>query len=305
MGTFRHTISQMKPHVTTRRWYSCGREVSTAAPKTPEMARFRGGMFGPDTVTWRVNRELALLLGGGRALLLQVAHPLVAAGVAEHSDYREDPWGRLFRTLDLTTRVAFGSARSSRSAADRIWAVHGGVHGTASNGAHYDARDPDLLTWVWATLVDTTLLVYRRWVDRLDGPDLARYHAEQVRFAEAFGIPAGHAPATPEAFREYWELMLADELHVTDEARDVADATFRPHVPLPLRPAFAAYAQLTAGLLPPSLREGYGVDWGPRRERGLDAAAATSRAVLKLVPTPLRTFPEARRARRRSRGQRR
>jgi uncharacterized protein (DUF2236 family) len=99
--------------------------------------------------------------------------------------------------------------------------------------------------------------------------------------------------------------MLAHELRVTDEARDVADATFRPRVPLPLRPAFAAYAQLAAGLLPPSLREGYGVEWGPRRERALDAAAAASRALLTLVPTPLRTFPEARRARHRSNAQRR
>src|SRR5881397_56153 len=87
------------------------------------------GLFGPGSLTWRVNREGALLLGGGRALLLQVAHPLVAAGVAQHSNYREDPWGRLYRTLDLTTKIVFGSTAVAEEAAGRIRHVHQRVHG--------------------------------------------------------------------------------------------------------------------------------------------------------------------------------
>lgn len=256
-------------------------------------------MFGPGSVTWRVNRELVLLLGGGRALLLQVAHPLVAAGVAEHSDYRRDPWGRLLRTLRLTTAVAFADPEGSRGAAAKIWATHGAVTGTAPDGRSYDARDPELLLWVWATLLDSSLLVHGRWVGDLDPGELTRYHREQARFATAFGVPEELAPATPEAFRAYWERMLARELCVTEAARDVARHTLRPPAPAPLRPLFAVYAGLTAGLLPPGVRAAYGLDWGPRRERALGASAAAARRALPLVPGPLRQFPEARRAARR------
>ena len=186
------------------------------------------GLFGPGTVTWTVNRELVLLAGGGRALLLQVAHPLVAAGVEQHSDYRRDPWGRLYRTLDLTTKIAFGDAEVARRAADRVRGTHGRVHGVSAEGMPYDARDPALLTWVWATLVDTALLVYQRAVRPLAPGELARYHAEQVRFAEAFGVPPGYAPADPAAFRAYWERMVAEELRVTAAARAVARSTLSP-----------------------------------------------------------------------------
>src|SRR5919201_1926980 len=106
------------------------------------------GLYGPGDVTWRVNREMVLLAGGGRALLLQVAHPRVAAGVAQHSDYREDPWGRLFRTLDLTTRIVFGDRDASRQASRRLKQVHGRVHGVTKEpggrypvGTQYDARN--------------------------------------------------------------------------------------------------------------------------------------------------------------------
>jgi uncharacterized protein (DUF2236 family) len=253
-------------------------------------------VFGPGTATWRVNRELALLLGGGRALLLQVAHPLVAAGVAEHSDYRRDPWGRLLRTLRLTTAVAFADPAGSERAAARIRARHARVTGTAPDGTGYDARDPALLLWVWATLLDSSLLLHRLCVGPLADGELEAYHREQVRFAGAFGVPEEAVPATPAAFAAYWGRMLAGELRITDAARDVARHTLRPPAPAPLRPAFAAYAQLTAGLLPPSVRAGYGLEWGPRRARALAAASAVSRRALPLVPGPLRFFPEARRA---------
>jgi len=259
------------------------------------------GLFGPATVTWTVNRELVLLAGGGRALLLQVAHPLVAAGVEQHSDYRRDPWGRLYRTLDLTTKIAFGDEETARRAAARVWGTHGRVHGTADNGTPYDAREPALLTWVWATLVDTALLVYQRAVRPLAADELARYHAEQVRFAEAFGVPAGAAPATPEAFREYWERMIAEELCVTDAARAVARSTVSPPgLPLPARVPFRLLGVVTAGLLPPTVREDYGFDWGTRRGRAMGASARVVRTLLPLVPKPAREFPAARRASRRA-----
>lgn len=259
-------------------------------------------MFGPGTVTWRVNREGVLLAGGGRALLLQVAHPLVAAGVAAHSDYDRHPWRRLERTLSVTTAIVFGDPVESRRASERLWAVHGRVDGTAAGGTPYRARDPDLLLWVWATLVDSSLLVYRRCVGELGGEDLARYHAEQVAFAEACGVPAGMAPADPESFAAYWERMLTGELRVGEDARRIAAGVLRPASPPPLPAVLRPPIELlTAGLLPPGVRAAYGLTWSPGRERALDAALAAVRAGRALTPPSLRWFPAARRAARRER----
>src|SRR3954447_16634607 len=174
------------------------------------------GLFGPDSLTWRVNSQGVLLFGGGTALILQVAHPLVAAGVSQHSGYREDPWGRLYRTLDVTTRIVFGDARASRAAARELRAVHARVRGVADDGTPYDARDPDLLLWVWATLVDTSILVYTRYVRPLSAGDLDRYCAERRRFGQAVGIPAGRFPEGHAGLSEYVALMVERELRVTE-----------------------------------------------------------------------------------------
>src|SRR5919199_1643452 len=129
------------------------------------------GYFGPGSVTWRVNREGVLLVGGGAALVLQVAHPLVAAGVAQHSNYREDPWGRLYRTLDITTRIVFGSTRTAEGAAAQLREMHGRIRGASASGGgrypagtRYSARNPELVMWVHATLVRTSLDVYQLYV---------------------------------------------------------------------------------------------------------------------------------------------
>jgi uncharacterized protein (DUF2236 family) len=263
----------------------------------------RKGLYGPDDVTWRVNREMILLAGGGRALLLQVAHPLVAAGVAQHSSYREEPWARLVRTLDVTTRIVFGDARTSRQAARGLQAAHRRVRGMADDGTPYDARDPRLLLWVWATLVETSLAIYTRYVAALTDQEVERYYAEQQRFGQATGIPPERFPATYADFVAYFERMVARELRVTDAARDVADSVLRPRVPVPLRPAAWPASELlnlvTVGLLPAPLREAYGLDWGRRRAAMLAVSTAAVRRLLPLLPSLMRQFPPARSAGRR------
>jgi uncharacterized protein (DUF2236 family) len=259
------------------------------------------GLFGPGTMTWRVNREAVLLAGGGRALLLQVAHPSVAAGVEQHSDYDTDPWGRLYRTLDLVTRITFGDTATSDKAARRLRGAHARVNGTRADGAAYDARDPDLLLWVWATLVESSLLVYTRYVGRLSREEVERYYAEQQRFAVACGVPDGHWPATHADFTAYYERMIADVLHVTDDSRRVAKAVISPDLPRPVRPVFDVLNLVTVGLLPPSLREQYRLSWGPNRERLLNASAVAVRRTLPLLPKLVREFPPARAADRRLR----
>jgi uncharacterized protein (DUF2236 family) len=268
------------------------------------------GLFGPETLTWRINRENVLVLGGGAALILQVAHPLVAAGVAEHSNYREDPWGRLYRTLDLTTKIVFGSKEEAAEAAGRIWNVHGRVRGvTRENGGRYpkgtpyEARDPELLMWVHATLVHTALLVYDRYVRRLSPAERERYYEEQKLLGEQFGLPPERRPASYAEFLEYFDQMVGDELAVTDALRDVVDATLHPELPLLLRlPGWAAvqaHELVTTWLLPPRLRDELGLGWGRARERLLGASRPLVHALLTATPGVVREFPRARAADRR------
>jgi len=267
------------------------------------------GLFGPGSVTWRVNREGVLLLGGGCALILQVAHPLVAAGVAEHSNYREDPWGRLYRTLDLTTKIVFGSSKTAKEASDRIKEVHGRVKGVTKEsggrypaGTPYDARNPELLMWVHATLVNTSLLVYTRYVGSLSIGEQQRYYEEQKVLGEQFGIPRDRQPETFADFNEYMREMLAsDRLAATDALRDVVDATLHPDLPVVMRPVVEAVNVATTGLLPERLRQELDLPWGPNRERLMGASRVVLSALLPVLPRVMREFPPARSAERRVR----
>lgn len=255
------------------------------------------GLFGPGSVTWKVNREGALLLGGGRALLLQVAHPSVAAAVNGHSHYDTDPWGRLLRTLRVVTLITFGDSATSAAAARALRSVHASIDGTRADGAGYRATQPSLLLWVWATLVQTSLLVYGRYVGELTLAEIEAFYAEQQRFAVACGVPDGSWPADFEAFAAYFDGMVQSGLHVTPEARRIADAVLLPRVPAPLalptRPSFELLKLLTVGLLPPSLRHAYGLPWGPRRERGFRLATAAGRRTVDALPARLRRLPMA------------
>jgi uncharacterized protein (DUF2236 family) len=268
------------------------------------------GLFGPGSVTWRVNREGALLVGGAAAVILQVAHPLVAAGVGEHSRYDADPWGRLYRTLDLTTRITFGSTEVAHKAARAIQAAHRRVHGELpwdagrwSAGTPYRANDPDLQMWVHATLVATSLTVYDRFVGPLPYADQRRFYDEQLTMGEMFGVPRDkQPPALPEFWAYYNGMLESDALAVTPVLEAVAESVMRPPgLPFAGRPLFDAINLGTVGLLPPRLREELGLAWGPRRERLLGASRFVVRRALPMLPGVVREFPGARRAERRVR----
>lgn len=262
------------------------------------------GLFGPGSSTWRVNREGVLLLGGGRALLLQVAHPLVAAGVAQHSNYREDPFGRLYRTLDTVTTIVFGPTPDARAAAARLHRVHTRVKGEADDGTPYLATDPDLIMWVHATLVDTSLLVYQTYIEALSLDERNRYYEEQKILGDAYGVPYDQQPATYADFNEYVDEMVhGGTLQVTDALRDVAAATMRPRLPVPVvgRPAVEYFNLVTAALMPTWLREELGLPWGPTRARVHAAQRSVIRRLIPVLPSLLREFPPARSAERRVR----
>ena len=264
------------------------------------------GLFGPESVTWRVNREGVLLVGGGAALIMQVAHPLVGAGVAEHSNYREDPWGRLYRTLDITTSIVFGSTEKAQAASDRLREVHARVHGLTKEdggrypaGSKYSANDPKLGMWVHATLVSTSLQVYSLYVGRLSEAERNQYYEEQKLLGEMFGVPQDRQPDTLGEFYEYFDDMVENELAVTNALRDVVDATMRPDLPFVARPLIEAMNLATVSLLPAKLRMDLGLDWGPRKRQFVGASRALIRRALPVVPRLLREFPPARSADRR------
>jgi uncharacterized protein (DUF2236 family) len=256
------------------------------------------GLYPPGTVARRVNAQTALVLGGPRALLMQLAHPLVAAAVADHSDFRRDAFGRLANTLDLTLTVSFGDERQRWAAVERVADTHRRVTGRRDD-RRYRALDPDLLLWVHATLVDSALATHERFVGSIDPAARARYHEEMKRQAVAFGVPEDRLPGSFERFRGYVDEMVAT-LDVTDEARALSPRVLYPPSPTSLRPLLGVMRFVTTGLLPERIRAGYGLAWDPRRQLALDGVGAAIRGgVVPLLPDAWRRWPHARDADRR------
>lgn len=259
-------------------------------------------LFGPQSLTWRINREAALLLGGGRALLLQLAHPLVAAGVAQHSNFRRDPMQRLWRTLELMTTITFADAASAIHAVRQIEKAHSRVKGILdedvgpfAKGTPYEADDPELLLWVHATLVDTALLVYERFVGDLTPRERKTYYEESKRGGRILGVPPDLLPATLTDFEDYMhEMCRSDVLAVDARGREVAAAVLWPETPLGLRYVLAVPNLLTFDLLPRQIRQRYGFAWGPERRLAAQAFAWMSRTALPFLPRFLRVMPAAR-----------
>ena len=256
----------------------------------------------PNGVAWRVNREAVTMLGGGRALLMQVAHPLIAAGVAAHSRFQQAPLARLTRTLELMLTIAFGDGRTARAAVHAIERAHRRVRGRLGEdvgpfprGTPYDAADPELQLWVHATLVDSALAAYETFVGPLSARARAAYYVESTRTTRLFGIPDHMIPPTLGAFRRYVRCTIAsDVLTVGPDGRAVAAAILRPPLPFGVQHVFRASNLATIGLLPPTLRRRYGLGWNTVQQLALDTVAAGVRATLPLVPGVVRWVPQAR-----------
>lgn len=260
------------------------------------------GLFGPTSVSWRVDRELLVLAGGSCALLMQAAHPAVAAGVAEHSTYRTDPFGRLLRTLESSFSVVFGSRSEALATIDRVNAIHRSVRGAIpETGRPYSALDPEALLWVHATLIDTALRVYEGWVAPLTADERESYHIEAAQVALRLGVPAQLLPATLGELRGWMDERLADgTVAVTPTAREIASTILRPSRRVP-RLAWEAAHLVSLATLRPDVRRQYGIRWGPRREAGAQRLAGLSRRTIRHLPRLLRDAPQARAAQRRVR----
>jgi len=238
------------------------------------------GLFRDGCWLRRVSGEPALLFGGGRALLLEVAHPLVAAGVAAHSNFRADPFGRLRRTLDAMSAITFRDRDSALAATRSVERAHARVVGRLSQptrrferGTPYAGRQPELMFWVWATLVDTAVVMYERFVAPLGPQALDAYYADHRVVARVLGVPERNVPSDWRDFRaRFDEILDSDLLEVTPEAREIADAVLGTGGLGPAR-------LVTAGLLPPRLREAFGLSWSEEKERALDALATSVRGL--------------------------
>jgi uncharacterized protein (DUF2236 family) len=248
------------------------------------------GYFGPDSVSWQVHREVTVLFGGARAVLMQAAHPLVIAGARATGFYERDPWKRLQRTLVLTYTITFGTKAEARAAADRINDVHARIKGTDPvTGLAYDALDPELLLYVHGCLVDSALLFEELTVGRLDDAGRQRFHEEQMLAAEMVLIPRDRIPPTVEGLRA-WMRGVEDSgiLQVTDAARAVADLFFHPPADAQWRPILRGVSRLAFATLPPALRTAYGIRLGVEGRAATRATFAATRVLRPLLPPKLR-----------------
>ncbi|TDD66307.1 DUF2236 domain-containing protein [Actinomadura darangshiensis] len=261
----------------------------TAAPETaaPETATSEiAGRLGDRDVLRTLAAEPLVGLAAGRALLMQLAHPAVARGVAEHSDFAARPLARLFGTLDFLLITTFGTPEQVA----RISAKVRGIH-TTVRGDGYSGNDPGLQLWVNATLIDSALHIHETLM-RPGDPSLPGEYYRQARIvADVLGCPLESQPPDLAAFRAYMADTLA-ALEVTDTAREVAAAVLWPRRLRVLFPALAVFRLVTAALLPEDLREEFGLPWTPARRRAAGAILRTAAVTHRVTPGWLRRPPQ-------------
>src|SRR5436190_11816764 len=230
--------------------------------------------FSPKSVFWRVNREIACGLAAPRAVLMQIAHPLVAAGVAEHSEFRKHRCARLYRTAFAAAAITFGSRDFAIRSVQMINRKHDKVHGVLkaqqgifAAGTPYDANDPDLKLWVLNTITDSTLVTYELLVKKLSPKERDEYYQESLVGTRLFGVPDGIVPQTYDDFRIYMDRMLAsDVIQVSDQAMEIRKALFAR---TPSGMLLFAGSSAGIALLPERLRHEFGFRWKIEQKRWL------------------------------------
>jgi uncharacterized protein (DUF2236 family) len=249
-------------------------------------------------MVWKIGGERVLLVGGQAALLLQLAHPLIAEAVSAHSGFRDDPLQRLRQTLDATLLISFGDKSQSEGAADRVRRTHRRVRGDLAHacgpfpaGTPFSASEPELAMWVHATLVWSALEVFDRFVAPLGGVERDRYYQESKRFAQLFGATPEVMPGSLGDFQAYFNGMITGPtLTVCEPARTLASEILRP----PIRRlgwALSVARTLTTGLLPDRLRRDFGLAWGGRERSMFAFMRVSTRLFLRGLPGKIRYWP--------------
>jgi len=216
------------------------------------------GLFGPKSIVWRVHRDRSFPLAGMRSLMIQALHPLAMAGVAQHSSWRQDPFGRLAATSSYLLTTTYGDAEAALAAAAWVRKVHVHVRGVdPETGLAYSAEDPSLLLWVHAGMVESIVSVVQRYGRPLDPGDADRYVAETVRFAEIVGVPVEKVPATVATLGAYIESVeLRQATPAAKEA--IAIVVDPPDLDGDMRELWHDLARVAVGTLPDWARQMYG-----------------------------------------------
>ena len=256
---------------------------------------------GPESITWKINREVVVVAGWGRAILLQLAHPAVAAGIHAHSSFRGSLLAsvrRLHSTVGAMLALTFGDTEQMIAAAAGINTTHDRVRGRCHGGTGeaYSAHDPELQRWVHATLLESIPLIYERLVGPLTLSERDRYCAEASIMEPLLGMPAGWLPRDCAQLDTYMREMLeSGKLVVTESSRALARAVLYPPRWYVAWPLFRPVHLLTIGSLPPSIRRAYGFEWRPRDARALARWTALLRTSHWVLPPLAREWPVARR----------
>lgn len=291
------------------RWFAvtkaCVMEMFTLAPPLEPGTRGDAGAVADGSIVRKVMAQRVVLLGGLSAVLLQVAHPMIAQGVSDYSRFEHDPLARLTATLDATLVMTFGDsdqvARKVHQVRRRHQAVHGelaAMHGQWEQGEGYSALDADLCLWVFATGVEVVLDTYSALRSPLSQPARARYYGDGKPLAELMGVTRSILPATYSEFRSYYRDMLG-RLVVGRTAREIAAAIFAARLgPVPVSPLGPVIA---AALMPDDrLRAAYGLRWGLPEQALWHGFRTATRAAVRIAPPLASEWPHARVARQRS-----
>lgn len=253
---------------------------------------------GRGSITWQVNREVVVVAGWGRAILLQLAHPSVAAGVHGHSTFRgslRSSLRRLHGTVGAMLSITFGTEAEMVAAAAGINAIHDRVRGHTHTGTPYSAHDDDLQRWVHATLLDSIPLVYTQLVGPLTAAQRDQLCAEATIMEPLLGMPPGTLPRSADQLDTFMrEMCDGGTLVVTDTSRALARAVLYPPHWYLAWPAFRPVQLLTIGTLPPTIREAYGFTWSAGDERALSRWITVLRVTRRLLPPFVRQWRMAR-----------
>jgi uncharacterized protein (DUF2236 family) len=258
---------------------------------------------GRETVTWRRAGDARMLIAAGYALLLQVSHPTVGAGVSEHSQFRREPWGRLLRTLDYSYTMVYGGPQAAGEMGRRIRGFHKQIRGLGADGRPYHALEPEAYAWVHATLAEAIVHAHERFGRPLSAPQREQFWSEWRALGRLLGIRERDLPPDYASFEGYVGEMLADTLVHTAAVDDVLSALARPSAPeLPLlREPLWTLARLplghllglaSVGLLAPALRDRFGLGWSAAQELELRALGAALRSATPLMPSWLQNTGE-------------
>jgi uncharacterized protein (DUF2236 family) len=273
----------------------------SSAPLLPTDEEVERIVLGPNSLVWQRFDDIRMYGGAGYALLLQVAHPTVGAGVRDHSTFELDPWGRLLRTVDYLMLITY-AGREAAAVGRRLREVHKSIKGTNPDGSHYHALEPEAYAWVHATLFEAAIVAHLRFIGPLSSAQIEQLYDEYIPLGRLLGVRPDDLPDDWPRFRDYFRTMVHDRLERHETVDRVLRALTSPGPPPQLPAAVQRFWTLlrmppaealriaTVGLLPPVLRERFGVEWGALSQTEFRAMGAASRALGPILPSRLRNM---------------